>query len=71
MKALFVQGMLERGFLATNGFYAMYAHDSNHVTRYLEAMDQVLFMVTDALESKQLEKKLLGKPSVSSFKRLS
>jgi hypothetical protein len=26
LKALFVQGMLEKGFLATTGFYAMYAH---------------------------------------------
>lgn len=71
LKALFVQGMLERGFLATNSFYAMYAHNIRHVAEYLEAMDQVLFMIKEALDNKQIEGKLLGLPAISSFKRLS
>jgi glutamate-1-semialdehyde 2,1-aminomutase len=71
LKALFVQGMLERGFLATNSFYSMYAHNFSHVISYLEAMDQVLSMMREALEDKKVEARLLGQPSVSSFKRLS
>ncbi len=71
LKALFIQGMLEKGFLATNSFYAMYAHKVSHVANYLEAMDHVLSVINEALESKQVEAKLLGQPSISSFKRLS
>ncbi|MHB8770854.1 MAG: aminotransferase class III-fold pyridoxal phosphate-dependent enzyme [Syntrophales bacterium] len=71
LKALFVQGMLERGVLATNSFYAMYAHSLSNVTGYLEAMDQVLSQLRQALADKSVEARLLGQPSVSSFKRLS
>ena len=34
MKALFIQLMLDRGFLASNLFYAMYAHTDEHVESY-------------------------------------
>lgn len=70
LKALFVQGMLERGFLATTGFYAMHAHREEHVKRYLEAIDQVLPWIGEALASAQPEQFLLGRPASAGFKRL-
>ncbi|MGH2544208.1 MAG: aminotransferase class III-fold pyridoxal phosphate-dependent enzyme, partial [Ardenticatenaceae bacterium] len=37
IRTLFTQKMLKRGFLATNSFYATYAHQECHVGAYLEA----------------------------------
>ncbi len=70
MKALFVQAMLEKGFLATTGFYAMFAHQEGHVKAYLDAVDQVLPFLNEAFNSGQPERFLIGKPAISGFKRL-
>ncbi len=70
MKALFIQGMLEKGFLATNSFYAMYAHQEEHVKQYLDAVDQVLPQIIEAINTPHPEEFLLGKPAVAGFKRL-
>ena len=70
MKALFIQGMLEKGFLATTAFYAMFAHQEEHVKQYLEAVDHVLPLLHEAIESGNPENFLIGKPAISGFKRL-
>lgn len=70
LKALFVQAMLEKGFLATTGFYAMFAHQEEHVKAYLDAVDQVLPFLNEALSSGQPESFLIGQPAISGFKRL-
>jgi len=70
LKALFVQAMLEKGFLATTGFYAMFAHQEEHVKAYLDAVDQVLPFLTEALSSGHPESFLVGQPAISGFKRL-
>ena len=70
MKALFIQGMLEKGFLATTGFYAMFAHQEAHVKAYLDAVDQVLPFLNEALSSGKSEDFLIGQPAISGFKRL-
>lgn len=70
LKALFVQAMLEKGFLATTGFYAMFAHQEEHVKGYLDAVDQVLVFLNEALSSGHPERFLIGKPAISGFKRL-
>jgi glutamate-1-semialdehyde 2,1-aminomutase len=70
MKALFVQGMLEEGFLATTGFYAMFTHQEDHVKHYLEAVDRVLPQIIKAINTGHPEKFLIGKPAVAGFKRL-
>jgi glutamate-1-semialdehyde 2,1-aminomutase len=70
LKALFVQAMLEKGFLATTGFYAMFAHREEHVKAYLEAVDQILPFLNEALSSKHPESFLIGQPAISGFKRL-
>lgn len=70
LKALFVQAMLEKGFLATTGFYAMFAHQEEHVKAYLAAVDQVLPLLNEAIGSGQPESYLVGQPAISGFKRL-
>ncbi|HAJ27439.1 MAG TPA: hypothetical protein DCG53_09395 [Syntrophus sp. (in: bacteria)] len=70
LKALFVQAMLEKGFLATTGFYAMFAHQEEHVKSYLDAVDQVLPFLNEALSSGNPENFLIGQPAISGFKRL-
>lgn len=70
LKALFIQHMLEKGFLASNIFYAMYAHQEEHVERYLEAADDVFGMIKVSIETGHPEKDLLGQPAVAGFKRL-
>ena len=70
LKALFVQAMLEKGFLATTGFYAMFAHQEEHVTAYLDAVNQVLPFLNEALSSGYSESFLIGQPAISGFKRL-
>jgi glutamate-1-semialdehyde 2,1-aminomutase len=70
LKALFVQEMLEKGFLATTGFYAMFAHQAEHVKAYLDAVDQVLPFLNEALRSGHPEIFLIGQPAISGFKRL-
>ncbi len=70
LKALFVQAMLEKGFLATTGFYAMFAHKEKHVKQYMEALDQVLPFLNEALSAGHPESFLIGQPAISGFKRL-
>jgi len=70
LKALFIQYMLERGFLASNIFYAMFAHTEEHVKKYLEAADDAFAFISDAIYEGNPEKHLLGEPSTAGFKRL-
>lgn len=69
-RALFVQLMLEQGFLATNSFYSMYAHKTVHVKAYLAAVDRAFAEISDTLSGNVLESRLLGKPAVAGFRRL-
>jgi glutamate-1-semialdehyde 2,1-aminomutase len=70
LKALFIQHMLEKGFLASTLFYSMYAHQEDHVVQYLDAVDQVLHFLCEAIESGHQESYLLGRPAIAGFKRL-
>lgn len=70
MKALFVQLMLEKGFLASTLFYAMYAHQDFHVDQYLKAVDEAFAEISEADRSHNVDKKLKGKPASAGFKRL-
>ena len=69
-KALFVQLMLERGILASNLFYAMYAHQEAHVERYLNAVDLVFEAISTLDEQEKIHESLIGEPAVAGFKRL-
>ena len=70
LKALFIQHMLEKGFLASTIFYSMYAHQEEHVKQYIEAADEAFKMIKASIETGHPEKNLLGQPSVAGFKRL-
>jgi glutamate-1-semialdehyde aminotransferase len=70
MKAFFVQFMLERGFLASTLFYAMYAHQKEHVEKYLNAVDEAFAEILEANKTGSLEKCLKGLPASAGFKRL-
>ncbi len=70
IKALFVQLMLEKGFLASTLFYAMYAHQAHHVEQYLQSVDEVFSEISEANQAGDIEKRLKGKPASAGFKRL-
>ena len=70
MKALFVQLMLEKGFLASTLFYAIFAHQSHHVEQYLQSVDEIFSEISEANQAGNLEKRLRGKPATAGFRRL-
>jgi len=70
IKAYFIQLMLEQGFLASNLFYASYAHTNDHVKLYLEAVDKAFAEIARSVDQGDIFKKLKGKPSSIGFKRL-
>lgn len=70
MKAFFVQGMLAKGFLASNLFYSMFAHTRDHVTAYLSAADEVFGRIRQLKDSDGLRAALKGEPAASGFKRI-
>jgi glutamate-1-semialdehyde 2,1-aminomutase len=69
-KAYFVQLMLDAGFLATTGFYAMHAHCATDVDAYLAAADIAFAEIARADSSGNLAAMLRGAPSAMGFKRL-
>jgi glutamate-1-semialdehyde 2,1-aminomutase len=62
--------MLEQGFLASTSFYAMYAHQEEHVQAYLKAADETFARIKNAAEKQQMETEMQGMPAVSGFQRL-
>ena len=70
MKALLVQLMLERGFLASTSFYAMAAHTDWHVDAYLAAADCAFAEIAKAEREGSVEARLEGLPSSAGFTRL-
>jgi len=70
LKALFVQLMLEKGFLASTVFYAMLAHSIENVDYYLNATNEVFHTIEQAKRNNNVEIMLKGKPAAEGFKRL-
>ncbi len=70
MKALFIQRMLERGFLASNLFYSMYAHQTDHVNQYLKGVDETFSQLAKVKKKEGFQVNLKGQPAVAGFKRL-
>lgn len=70
MQTLFVQLLLERGFLARNSFYAMYAHQPHHVEAYLTAVDDAFGVIADATSKHAVGALLKGPVAHSGFRRL-
>ncbi len=70
LKALFVQLMLEQGFLASTSFYSMYPHTMDHVKQYEKAANQVFAELAEAIRLGDIKMRLKGKPAQSGFQRL-
>jgi glutamate-1-semialdehyde 2,1-aminomutase len=70
MKAYFIQTMLDKGFLASNLFYSMYAHTEDDVIAYLGAVDETFGKLSDIMNNKNIFQELHGLPARSGFKRL-
>lgn len=70
LKTLFTQEMLSRGFLATNAFYASYAHTREHIKKYLAAVDDVFCVISRALARNTVKKSLRGPVCHAGFKRI-
>lgn len=70
LKAYFIQLMLDQGFLASNLYYAMYAHTDDHVKSYLESADSAFKEIAHSIDQGNISRKLRGKPSIVGFKRL-
>jgi hypothetical protein len=70
LKTLFTQLMLEKDFLASNAFYASYAHKDAQIKKYLEAVDEVFSFISSALVGGKPEKFLKGPVCNFGFKRL-
>ena len=67
---LFTQTMLDKGFLASKGFYATFAHEDEHVESYLTAVEETFTIVYDAIDSGTLMSQLKGPVAHSGFRRL-
>lgn len=71
-RTLFTQMLLDKGFLATNSFYASYAHRPEHVEQYLDAVRECFGVMAVELEEKGREATTLLRGPVAhvGFKRL-
>jgi glutamate-1-semialdehyde 2,1-aminomutase len=69
-RTLFTQIMLEKGFLATNSFYAAYAHQPDHVRCYIAAVAEAFSEIAEALNRNEVVPKLKGPIAHSGFRRL-
>lgn len=70
IRTLFTQMMLEKGYLATNAFYATYAHEDSHIDSYLKSTEAAFDHLADAVKKNKVEKLLKGPVAHSGFRRL-
>ncbi|MFA6315439.1 MAG: aminotransferase class III-fold pyridoxal phosphate-dependent enzyme [Candidatus Paceibacterota bacterium] len=70
LKTLFVQEMLDRGFLATNMFFASCAHTDVYIKKYLNNVDEVFSVIADAIKTETIYQKLRGPVAHTGFSRL-
>ncbi len=70
LKTLFVQEMLERGFLASNLYFASAAHTTVHIKNYLHAVDAVFKIIAEAVKRGDVMKRLKGPVAHTGFQRL-
>ena len=70
MKSLFVQMMLERNFLASTLYYAMFSHTDQNCRDYLEAAGEVFDKLVQLNREGKIEETMAGKPAMVGFNRL-
>jgi len=70
MMTLFIQEMLDKGILASNRFYANYAHKQEHVERYITAVEQAFAFIAESKTRQKIEDSLRGEVAKPGFHRL-
>ncbi len=70
VRTLFTQLMLDRGYLAKDAFYAMYAHTDAHVDGYIAACADAFGILAGALKTDTVAKLLRGPVAHAGFQRL-
>lgn len=70
LKSLFTKYMLEKGFLATNSFYASYAHGKDVIDAYALAVKEAFTQIKAAMNRDNLDLELGGSVCQSGFARL-
>ncbi len=70
LRTLYIQLMLERGYLADLAIYVTLAHTDEIIAEYAQAIDEVFAGIADALEKDEVEKRLKGPVAHSGFRRL-
>jgi glutamate-1-semialdehyde aminotransferase len=70
IKTLFIQEMLELGFMSTTGYYASYAHKESDIKEYLNAVDKVFEKISQAIQTGDIKQLLHGEICHGGFKRL-
>ncbi len=70
LRTLFTQVMLDRGFIASAGFYACAAHGESEIEAYLGAVDEAFAAVKSATVKGDIMQQLRGPVAQSGFQRL-
>ncbi|MFH1822593.1 MAG: aminotransferase class III-fold pyridoxal phosphate-dependent enzyme, partial [Patescibacteria group bacterium] len=70
IKTLFTQEMLKRGYLASLTVYVSFSHKEEHIKSYLKAVDEVFFIIAEAIKENKVNKLLEGPAAYSGFQRL-
>lgn len=70
VRTLFTQLMLEQGFLASNAFYANYAHSDEDVEHYGAAVQESFGVLARSIENRSVRKLLKGPVAHEGFSRL-
>ena len=70
LKTLYVQLMLERGFLAVPSIYVTLAHTDEIIDKYVSAIDEVFGEIAGVLAKGDVEKSLKGPVAHTGFRRL-
>jgi glutamate-1-semialdehyde aminotransferase len=67
---LFIQEMLKRGYLASTSLYVTYAHTIEIANKYLENVDEVFEIMSDAISNNKVLDLLETEVRTDMFKRL-
>ena len=70
LKTLFIQEMLRRGFLAAQTVYVSFAHKEAHVKKYAKAIHEVFLLISEAIRTDSVRKRIEGPLAHMGFARL-
>jgi glutamate-1-semialdehyde 2,1-aminomutase len=70
IETLFIQEMLKKGYLASTSVYVTYAHTIEIANKYLEGVDEVFKILSDAIKKDKVSDLLETEVRTDMFKRL-